>query len=373
MQRFSVRNVLLILCLAFLSLCGALWFLHPRYLTREINKRLAQIPGYNGEVAKARVGFAGTLIIKQFRIDKNEEKAPAAFISADTIILDLSWRHLLKKNLVGTIKLQNPKSLFLMRQRKPGQARKFALWQPYFATFPSFRINRIKIVNGSLRVRNDEDIPPTDLYFDQINAEGTNLTNRPQLLLSSSTRVRGMGRMMNEAPLTVDVEVNPFQEHAAFKLKGKLERFNLTRLNPVLRYYTGVDLEKGYATIEGKFSAGEGHFTGRVHRKCEELDILGKTDTHLTFIQAAKEFIFEKWIKGKKDKDSGNLEADYDLSGPLGYMDQDIFLATVWVGKSAFLQSLRPTLPEAVKMGSPEQAEEEWMELQARERKKIRR
>lgn len=309
----------------------------------------------------------------RLRLEKNEEQAPAAFLSVETITLDLSWRDLLRGRYVFTVRLKNPKTLFLMRQRKPGQARKFGLWQPFFAKLSPFRIDRVIISNGSLRLRNDEDIPPTDIYFDRIDVEGTNLANRPSLLRPVPTRVAGTGRMMNEAPLTLEVEAKPFEEHATFELTGKLERFDLTRLNPVLRHYTGVDIERGFMTVQGKFSSTDGKFDGRVHRESEELNILGKTDAHLSFIQTAKEFIFEAWLNSKKDKTSHNLEADYELVGPLGYMDQDLFLAAVWVSKSAFLQSLRPTLPKTVTMGTPEQAEEEWMALQAKQRKKLQK
>ncbi len=370
-MRFTPFRIALIISgLALILLAAVAWNLHPKYLTREINKRLAQIPEYHGEVQRAEINpLTGNLTITGLRLHKNKKTAPAGFGSAEKIVVQFSWRALLKRQYLLAVHVEKPVTRFLMRQRKPGQPRKVALWQPFFAKLPPFRMNRVTISDGSLRVRNDEDIPPTDLFFDQINLEGTNFTNRESLLLPSPVKVSGTGRMMNEAPLTLEVEAVPFKEHATFTLKGKLERFNLTRLNPVLRNYTGVDIEKGFTSVDASFSVEGQNFKGRVHRTSEELIILGKTDGHLPFIQGLKEVMFEKWLNRRKDKE-GNLEADYDVTGPLGYMDQDIFLAAVWVAKTAFLQSLRPTLPETVTMGMPEQAEEDWMALQARERKK---
>lgn len=344
--------------------CSLSWF-----LTREANRRLGEIPGYAASVGRVRVGLVPLrLMVRDLKIDKREEAAPAVFLTLASGTVEVSPGALLWGRWVLRVGLDRPAGRFLMRQRKPGQPRKFALWQRFFAKLPLFRISQLSITDGSLRLQNGEDIPPLDLTFDRIEGTVTHLSNRPGHF-GKPPRLEGSARMMGQAPMTLVIETKPFQERVDFHLKGSLKGFDLSTLNPVLRHYTGVDLERGRMDVEGDLTASGGRFRGRVQRTISGLKVIGPREHHRGLVPLLKEAFLQAWLNRRKD-DTGDITGGYALSGPLGYMNADVFLAGVWVAKSAFLQSLRPTLPPEVVMGSPAQAEADWMALQARERAK---
>lgn len=351
-----------------LSLAGG-WLLLPWVLTRKANAVLGDIEGYRGSVERVWVGvFPPSVMVRNLALEKREEAAPGFFFSLSSGTVAVSSWGSIYGRLRLKLDLVQPRARFLMRQRRPDQKRKFALWQSFFARWPAFRISSLSIVDGSLRLQNLEDIPPLDLSFDQINGEAFNLANRPGLL-RDKPRLEGTARMMGHAPLTLVVETRPFQERVNFQLQGSLKGFRLSTLNPVLRHYTGVDMEGGTMDVEGTLAASDGRFEGRVHRVLNGLQVITAHERHPSFVPLLKEVVLQTWLNGRKNA-GGDIQGDYVLSGPLGYMNADVFLAGVWTAKSAFLQSLRPTLPKEVRMGSPQQAEEEWMALQAKERKK---
>lgn len=348
------------------------WIVHPPYLTRAVNSRLKEIPGYKARVARVKVEpWGARVVVDGVAIEKLERTAPAMFLKADRVTADLSWGGIIGGDWEADVFLDKPEALFLMRQRLPGQPRKVGVWQAFFSGLRPFRVGTVKIRNGDLRIQNEESIPPADFSFNGIIAEGANMANRADRLGKGPARLEGQCRFMGHAPLRLFVEVVPFQEHATFRMKGQLDRFELKTLNPSLRHFTGTDIEAGVIDVEAELSAEGAEFSGNVKRRVEGLDVIGRAEEHLGFIQRVKEFVFEVWLKGRQ-KD-GVMAAEYRLAGPLGYRDADVFLACVWAAKSAFLQSLRPVIPPEIRMGTPEQAEEEWMALQDRERKKAGR
>lgn len=340
----------------------------PKILTHRINGRLRAVSGYDGGVERVRLKWAKPrLILHQFHLNKRDATPPGVFLSADQISIGFSWSALLRGNLVLDVTLEKPRIVCLMRQRGIGEPLKYGLWQEFFAPRVPFRMDRVTINDGILRFQNDQSIPPIDVTFDEVTLTADNLANRESMVLPKTTLIKGCGRLMDHAPVRLSVEMEPFKKHSTFRLKGEVKDFNLVFLNEVLRHYTGLELKKGSLTMGGEFTVRDGEFNGRVHRRIEGLIVRSR---HRGFINGMKEIYFQAWIDRREDTITGRIENDFRLSGPLGYMDQDAFLAAVWVAKSAFLQSLRARMTGEIRMGTPEEAQDKWAAQQAREREK---
>jgi hypothetical protein len=371
----SVWRVLAGVVLLGVIVCAAaLAYIGPAvFLTDAVNRRLATIPHYKAHVARADIRFRPLgVVIDGLSFGKDEVAAPAAFVTIHRLqifIVPSALRH--KFFLIDHVSLDGADSLFLMRQRKPGQPPKFGLWQKFFEGLPAFWVRRVSVRNGSIRIRNDEDIPATDIYFSRVNVHGSNMANRRWLVKGGSkARLEGTGRMMDHAPLWMSVEAEPFASSATFRLKGRLRDFRLVTLNPVLRHYTDMDLNNGLLDIDGDIAVGGGVYVGDVRRSQAGVKVFKKGEKHGGLGIFMKEFFVQAWLNRQAGKD-GKIDETYILTGPLGYLNHDVFLAGAWTAKTAFLQSMRPRMPEKVEMGPPEQAEAEWMELQAKEREKL--
>jgi hypothetical protein len=353
---------------ALLGTACAVYWAAPGFLADALDRRLRAVPGYDGGVGSVRWEWLRPrLIVSRFRLDKRDATPPAFFLSADEIRVGLSRRELLRGKLVLELTLERPRVLFLMRQRTVGQPRKVRLWHAFFAHSPPFRVERLTVVDGALRFRNDQCIPPLDIRFDRVSLTADNLANRRSLIAAGPTTVAGRGRLMDHAPVRIEVAATPFSEHPAFRLAGDVKDLDLLFLNDILRHHTGLELKQGVLDMGGEFTAADGEFRGRVDRRIRNLSVRSR---HRGMIMGVKEWIFQSWIDRREDDDTGSIDDDFGLSGPLGYTDQDVFLAAVWVAKSAFLQTLRARVPPDVRLDTPEQAQDRWAALQALERAK---
>jgi len=163
------------------------------------------------------------------------------------------------------------------------------------------------------------------------------------------------------------MNVDSFNEHAVFDMKGSLKQFDLVAMNSIMKHYTGLQLEKGALNMEVDLFTREGRFGGKVKRWIEGLAIQ-KSDDKL--FKRIKEDVAQTWINWQKDDKTGRIEKDFEYAGPLGYLDQDIVLAAVWIAKGAFIQSLKAKLDDQVHPGDPAQALDEWALFQEKEREK---
>jgi len=361
-----VKKIALFLSL-FAAVAAAAGAFAPGLLLRELNRRLASIPGHDGRAQTLRIGWReGAVSIGGFSLEKKERTAPAVFVTARSATARVDWAALRRRRLVLDVSLEKPDALFLMQRRRPEMPRRTGLWRPQ--GLPPFALRELRITDGKIRLRNDDVIPPTDIFFDGIELAFRNMANRPSLLASATATIAGTGRFMGRGALALDVAVRPFQPHAVYVASGSLRGFDLKAVNPLLRHYTGMDLEGGTLDVSGRFAAADGVYAGTVHRAIADVNVKRKREK-MPFPTAVKEWLFETWIRMKAGKD-GRVVNDYELTGPLGFMDGDLLLAIVWPLKTAFEQSLRPTLPPRVEADSPEVVEERWMKQQAEERAK---
>jgi len=355
----------------FLLVALAVYWALPTVLTSCLNSRLQTIPGYDGGVKKVSLECVRPrLVLHRFQLNKRDKVPTAAFLSADEISFDFSWGQLLRKNFVLNVTAEKPRIVVFLLQRAVGQPRRFGLWQKFFARLPSFRADRVTFKDAILQFKNEQSIPPIDIHFDNVMITATNMANRKEMILPAETVVEGRGLLMNQAPMSVSVKAGTFKKHASFQLKGEVKDFNMMLLNDFLRHYSGLELKSGRLNMGGEFTAKDGGFHGRAHRQIEHLGIRSR---HKGLVKSMEEMFLQAWIDWHMENPKGRIENKFQLSGPLGYTDQDVFLAAVWVGKSSFLQSLKAGIPAEIRMGTPEEAQDRWAARQAIEREKLKK
>lgn len=341
----------------------------PSFLLREINNRLQRVPGHRGGVVDLQLDWkTPRLTLSRLRFNKLEDAPPGAHFSAEEISADLSWRQLLRGRFILNIKLEKPEITALMRQRLVGQPLQKGVWQPFFLRLPPFRIDKLVVHDARLRFRNDQAVPPINIYFDQVDGAATNLANRAYLVVpGTGTVVQGEGRLMDQSPMWIWVGVEPFAKSPSFVMRGEVKDFDMKFLNDTLRYYTGLEVRDGRLSMGGEITADGRAFKGRLHRRIEKL-VIKNADPGL--FKGMKAVFAQTWINWHVDKTTGRIDNEFELAGPMGYLEEDVFLAAVWAGRSAFIQSFRANLTDEVQLDLPETAQDEWAEQQAREREK---
>ena len=341
----------------------------PKILARQINHSLQSLPGYGGSVETAHLEWKGPrLILRRLEFHKLEETPPATSFSAEQIRIDFRWSQVLRGEAALDMVLEKPRFALLLRQRNIGDPRPTGVWKIYFKGLPPFRIDRLTIHDATLDFRNDQSLPPLDVFLNEFELTAGNVANREAMFLPGTTDVEGRGLLLNHAPVTMSARVEALQKPPVFWLKCEVKGFDLTFLNGLLSRFGGFKLEGGRLDMQTELNARSGEFAGQVHRRLDKLDIKNQDRG---FIKDAKDVILQTWIDWHVDA-SGGIENRFRMSGPLGYMDEDPLLAVVWAGKQAFIQSLKANLPEDLRLDKPEILQDQWAARQAIERKRVR-
>jgi len=358
-----VLGLLLALVLVYLVL--------PILLLQSLNRRLQSIPGYDAHVRALELSWLKPgVTFHHVNLAKREKTAPGALVSAERVHVQLSGRALLRRELVMDITVEKPDMTFLMRERRVGQPKPLGIWRDPFVSLPPFRVHQAIFRDGSLRFDNADAIPPIHVFFDALTMSVTHVANSIRMKSPGPSLVKGEARMQGQAPVTLSMTLDPFAEDATFTVAGTLKRFDLVAMNPAMRHYTGLTLARGSLTMQADLAIHDGRFKGRIQRSIHDLTIEKK---QRTLLKAIKEDVAQAWLNWHEDNDTQRIEKTFDYEGPLGYLEDDLVLAAVWVIKGAFIQALKAKVDDKVVTVLPEQALDEWAQWQAKERKKAKR
>lgn len=123
--------------------------------------------------------------------------------------------------------------------------------------------NEITVKNSyaSYEEHVEKAVKPGMVYFQDLSGRITDLTNDKDRINSGAiTRVHGEGKLMNSGRITADFEFPLKNENNLFKVKGKIEEMDITKINPMIENVAFISVKDGkMLSMEFEFKAHE-HF-----------------------------------------------------------------------------------------------------------------
>src|SRR5690349_7124952 len=119
MKKISKKYIIIGSILALLII-GRL--LLPYFVTRFVNKTLADIPGYTGSISDVDISlWRGAYVIYDLKLLKIEGNEKIPFIDIPASDLSVEWSALFKGSVVGEVIFENPKLNFIGGDKKNAQ------------------------------------------------------------------------------------------------------------------------------------------------------------------------------------------------------------------------------------------------------------
>lgn len=253
----------------------------PVGLEWAVNRRLAAVPGYTGEVRDIDVAlFRGAYQLKGLRLIKTEGNTlDEPLIQAKEIDFSIAWRELFHGYLLGEIHaeeigitLVQGTSATDTQTPSPVERR----WQEVINDLFPIEITHLTVVRGELRFFNDTGDLPYDIRLRDVTLEAADLRNRsrPDDSLPATLRISAT----TDAGGQVDLEARgePLADQPHFDLNLAVQHVALPKLNDFLRTYANVDVRAGSLSVYGELAASNGHFEGYIKPFLNEVDF---TDT----------------------------------------------------------------------------------------------
>jgi hypothetical protein len=359
---FYHRNKIRIWIFSVVAVLVVIRLILPFVLLHFVNKELANLKGYYGHVHDIDLSiYRGAYQVQDAYLNKSDtnthEQTP--FIALKEADLSVEWRALFKGKIVGEIYLMQPELIFTMDKVEPKQVQKDSTtFKDLLDEFMPLQINRFEVMQGKLRFKDPFSRPPVDISMKEVYVVAENLksvvdTNK---LLPGTVYAEAD---VYEGKLTMNMKVDPLADEPAFDLNAKLENTNLPLMNDFFKAYGKFDVNKGRFGLYSEFASKDNKFDGYVKPVITDLDVLGKEDSHDSFLHKLWEGLVgsagEIFENQKKDQFATKLEIKGNFKDPaLGTWG-----AVVEVLKNAFVQALQPAIDNQINIASVDKEKKE--------------
>lgn len=267
-------SILFLLILARLTL--------PYFVTRYVNKVLADIDGYEGSIRDVDIHLIrGAYIIHGLKLFKVNGHDKVPFIDIPATDLSVEWSALFKGSVVGEIIFESPKLNFIGgdgdETKAPGndtQTGEDVNWTEPIKELMPLQINRLEINNGSVFFYDFTTKPKVNIHLDSLQVLATNLNNAdnqkerlPSSVIASATSVGG-------GKLHINMNINVLKEVPDLDLNLKFEGINMPALNDFFVAYSKVDIERGTFNLYSELAVNNGEIAGYVKPIAQNIKVV---------------------------------------------------------------------------------------------------
>jgi hypothetical protein len=363
-----IGSIVLILVIARLML--------PYFVTRFVNKVLADIPGYTGSISGVDIRLLrGAYSIEDLKLFKVEGIEKIPFIDIPTTDLSIEWSAIFKGSIVGEVIFTNPKLNFIGGDRKDAsgkttnQTGEDVDWTVPIKRLMPLQINRLEIENGSVFFYDFTTKPKVDLHLKQLHLLATNLNNADKQGTALPSKLKATAVSIGNGQLTINMDINILKEIPDLDMDMKFESINMPALNDFFFAYSKVDIEKGIFNVYSELTIEDGKIKGYVKPVAQDVKIVSwkndKQDGINLIWQAIVGFFVEIFTNQEKNQFATKAE----LSGDLTSIKTKVW-PTVWnVFKNAFVKAFEMNTDNTIKF-TPRKVQATKKEKRKRERAK---
>jgi hypothetical protein len=353
----------------------------PTLIKNKVNAQLKTLPEYTGHVEDVDLAlWRGAFGLQDLSLKHKDETTALTIKNFETRV---HWMPLFKKMVVADVKVESPRIRMLVEKpvkaakettekakdvQKDVEAKTGKTLPDLLATIFPFRIDRLQVTDGSLRLREkgqdidkeiakdkarDEDSkegdqkdPGLEFRVTDFNVDVQNLTNTTKDKKSPMAKGKVSAKIMDKGSMLMNLQVNPLTKHPTFNFDFQVNKFNLKDINPLLRWQAGVDVEKGTFEMFAEAAAADGGFEGYVKPFIEDLDVVNlKKDKNP--IKVVKEAVVGA-VAAVFQNEKEQVATRIPFKGRFDSPDVGIWSAIIEVLRNAFIQALIPSLDQEV-------------------------
>lgn len=342
-----VIGILVVLIVARLCL--------PYFVTRYVNKVLADIEGYQGSIEDVDISlWRGAYVIHQMKLEKVEGEVPVPFIDIPKMDLSVEWEALLDGAIVGKIRLEYPKLNFVAGPtEEETQTGKETDWTEPIKELMPLQINKFEIVRGKISYLDFHADPKVDVAIDSVNAVAMNLNNAQDNNDRLPSKIRLTGTSVGGGHLDFEAEMNILKPIPDFDADLKFTEVNLPALNDFIKAYGKFDVEQGTFNLYSEMILLDGNFEGYVKPMMIDMKVLDleeDSEDKDNVFQLIWEGIAELTSKIVENPSEDQVASRVPITGNIGNVETDVWTAIITVLGNAYVEALKKEVDNTVKL-----------------------
>lgn len=314
----------------------------PTLVKNNINKILADIPGYYGAVEDVDIALIrGAYVVNGMYLNKVNAKTQVPFLNFPTNDISIEWKSLFKGKIVSEIIMTNPELIYVFEDQKEATGEKTADvddWTKALTEIVPIDINHFEVRNGKVAFVELQADPNIDLNINNIMLTADNLRNVVAKEGTLPSPIYATGVTFGKGNMTLEGDINLIKEIPDMNLEFALENSNATALNDLTHHYAGIDFEKGTFALYSEVAIADGFLKGYIKPMITDSKLIGKDDGFLGVLWEG--FIgFFKFIL--KNQSTDTLATKVPLEGDLNNVEAGTWPTVINIFGNAWIKAFK--------------------------------
>jgi hypothetical protein len=338
--------------LAFIIVLIALRVALPYIVLHFSNKTLKEnIEGYTGNIEDVDIAlYRGAYRIKNLKIEAVDNGVMEPFLEIPAIDLSVQWKAIFNGAFTGEVVLEQPKVVFAFSSSGTAvQTGEEVDWVTVIQDFMPITINRFAVEGGTAVLENAWEEPKVDLTVENVEFELLNIRNVESKgaelpsPFTASANFPGYG-----GTFTGTGGANLLKTVPDFNYDARLENFQLVKANEIMKFYSGLDFEKGTISVFSELAMADGKFKGYVKPILKDVKIFALNEGDRNIGQFFGELFSEGLKELLENHAKDQLASRVPIEGTVEAPETGVWTAILSVLRNAYINAFRPKIDETV-------------------------
>lgn len=312
----------------------------PTLVKNQINKTLANIPGYYGHVENIDIAlYRGAYVIDKMYLNKVTAKSEIPFLNFPKTDISIEWKSIFKGKIVSEVYMIQPEIIYISEDQtgKKDDA-DVDDWTKALTEIIPIDINHFEITNGKLAFVKLQANPNIDLQITNLDFYADNLRNAVNTSKTLPSPFKATGTSFGNGAIELKGNINLIKEIPDMDLTLSLKSSNATALNDLTNHYVGIDFEKGNFELYSEIAIADGYLKGYVKPMLANSKLIGKEDNILETIWEGFVGLFKFILKNQK---TDTLALKVPLEGDLKNVEAAAWPTVFSIFENAWVEAFK--------------------------------
>lgn len=338
-KRFYQKKKYQIIFIVVLLLIAFRLYL-PTLVKNQINKTLANIPGYYGQVEDIDIAlYRGAYVIKGMYLNKMDAKTQVPFLNFPKNDISIEWKSLFKGKIVSEILMYNPEVIYVFEDQtqKPTDA-DVDDWTKALTDIVPIDINHFEVHQGKLAFVQLQADPNIDLQVTNFEMYADNLRNVVNTSKTLPSPFHATGNSFGNGNLVLDGNINLIKEIPDMDVTFSLKSSNATALNDLTNHYVGIDFERGKFELFSEIAIADGYLKGYVKPLLTDTKLIGKEDGFIETIWEGFIGFFKFILKNQR---TDTLALKVPIEGDLNNVESKTWPTVISIFENGWIEAFK--------------------------------
>jgi hypothetical protein len=319
----------------------------PVIVKDNVNKVLAEIPGYYGQVEDIDISLIrGAYVINGMYLNKVNAKTQIPFLKFPKTDISIEWKSLFSGHIVSEIIMSNPEIIYVQEDQSiTATEPDVDDWTKALTDLVPIDINHLTINNGKLAYVELNTDPNIDLQFNTLYLKADNLRNVKENERVLPSPITATAISIGGGEVKLNGNVNIVKEIPDMDVSFSLENADVKALNPFTRHYSGIDFEEGQFGLYSEIAIADGYFKGYMKPLLKNSKLIGKDDGVLGVIWEG--FVgFFKFVL--KNQNTDTIATKIPMEGDLNNIKSGILPTIGGIFKNAWISAFKGEIDDEI-------------------------